>query len=94
VLQTANKRYSKELEELNASNAEVIKANEKFDEQNKQLSIDINMLVQRIDVATLLKQIDLEEMKMLANNNQNMSMAFQGLLNNWDGILKKTEENM
>ena len=52
------------------------------------------MLIQRIDVATLLKQIDLEEMKMLANNNQNMSMAFKGLLNNWDGILKKTEENM
>ena len=55
VLQTANKRYAKELEELQTSNAEVIKANDKFDEQNKQLSIDINMLVQRIDVATLLK---------------------------------------
>ena len=40
-------------------------------------------LIQRVDVAALLKQVDLEEMNLLAQNNVNMNKAFASLLNSW-----------
>jgi hypothetical protein len=73
---------------LLASNAIMLKENEKFEKENEALSKEINLLIQRIEVSTLLKQIDLEEMRMLASNNSQMSVAFQGLLNQWEAILK------
>lgn len=88
MLQSANLTLCEEEKTLIASNAVLIKENAEFEKQNENLSKEINLLIQRIDVSTLLKQIDLEEMKMLANNNNQMSIAFQGLLNQWENILK------
>lgn len=63
---------------------ELLKENDEIEKKNEELTKEINLLIQRIDVSTLLKQIDLEEMRMLANNNTQMSMAFQGVLNQWE----------
>jgi hypothetical protein len=49
-------------------------------------------LIQRIDVSTLLKEIDMEEMRHLANQNINMNMAFQSLLMKWEAIKKQESD--
>lgn len=77
---------------LTVSNTEIIKENEKYEKDNEGLVKEISLLIQRIDVSTLLKQIDLEEMKMLSTQNTNMSMAFQGVLMQWENILKTDEK--
>ena len=46
--------------------------------------------IQRIDISTLLKEIDMEEMRQLANQNINMNMAFTSLINKWESI--KTQD--
>ena len=79
---------------LVASNAIVLKENNRFTIENEDLTKEINLLIQRIDVSTLLKQIDLEEMRMLANQNNQMSIGFQGLLNQWDAILREGKDAM
>lgn len=79
---------------LVASNAIVLKENNRFTIENEDLTKEINLLIQRIDVSTLLKQIDLEEMRMLANQNDQMSKGFQGLLNQWDAILREGKDAM
>lgn len=48
-------------------NAAVIAENKKYDEENEKLERKIIELIQRIDVSTLLKEIDMDEMNHLAN---------------------------
>ena len=92
MLKSANAQLTEEEKVVTKSNTELVKENDELDKKNEELTKEINLLIQRIDVSTLLKQIDLEEMRMLANNNTQMSMAFQGVLNQWEQILK-TEKN-
>ena len=55
--------------DLTTNNAQLIKENEKFEVDNEKLNKEIVEVIQRIDVATLLKEIDMEEMRHLANQN-------------------------
>lgn len=77
---------AKELEQLKSSNSALIKSNQETGEKNEKLDASIVELVQRIDLNTLLKEVDLEEMKLLAANNTNMNMAFMQLLTKWQAI--------
>jgi len=65
-----------ESEELTTGNASVIKENEKVEADNERLQGVIFELIQRIDISTLLKEIDMEEMKHLAAQNNTMNIAF------------------
>lgn len=76
---------------LDRDNAQVIKENEKYEVDNEKLNKNIVELIQRIDVSTLLKEIDMEEMRHLANQNIQTNQAFENLLWKWSQI--KTQEN-
>lgn len=91
-LKSQKKRLSEEKEVLLKDNAAVIKENEKYEENNEKLQKEIMLLIQRIDISTLLKEIDMEEMRHLANQNTNMNMAFQSLLNKWEVIKRQESE--
>ena len=65
-LKSQKKRLQEESEELATGNAAVIKENEKVEADNERLQQVIMELIQRIDVSTLLKEIDMEEMRPLA----------------------------
>ena len=75
-LKSQKKRLTAEDEELKTENAATIKENEKYEADNERLHGLIVELIQRIDISTLLKEIDMEEMRQLANQNINMNMAF------------------
>ena len=68
-LKSTKKRLISEKEVLTVDNASLIKENEKFEGDNAKLEVQIHELVQRIDVSTLLKEIDMEEMTNLAKQN-------------------------
>ncbi len=90
-LQTANSKTRDDLEKLTRANDELIKSNAALDEKNTKLDSEIVALIQRIDVNTLLKEVDMEELKLLAQNTENMNMAFMNMLNRWESI--KQDEN-
>ena len=85
-LKSQRARMTVEHEELTTTNTKLLKENADYDTKNDSLNKEILELIQRIDVATLLKEVDLEEMKLLASNNINMNMAFTALLTKWDAI--------
>ena len=89
-LKSQKKRLTAEDEELKTENAATIKENEKYEADNERLQASIVELIQRIDISTLLKEIDMEEMRQLANQNINMNMAFTSLINKWESI--KTQD--
>ena len=87
-LKAQRKRLTEEEVVLTSENTTLIKDNEKYEKENEKLQVTIIELIKRIDVSTLLREIDMEEMRHLANQNINMNMAFQSLINKWEGIKK------
>ena len=78
-----------DLEQVTETNVKLIKQNEDYDKKNAKLDADILELIQRVEVAALLKQVDLEEMNLLSQNNINMNRAFANLLSSWQRIENK-----
>ena len=72
-----------DLEQVTETNVKLIKQNEDYDKKNAKLDAEILELIQRVEVAALLKQVDLEEMNLLSQNNINMNRAFANLLSSW-----------
>ena len=73
-------------------NAQTIKENEKYEADNEKLQKEIHLLIQRIDISTLLKEIDMEEMRHLAAQNKTMNMAFQSMIGKWEAINRQTND--
>lgn len=90
MLQSANKSLTEEEKELTKVNADLQKDNAKFEKENEELMKSITILIQHIDVSTLLKSIDIEEMKMFAKNNDQLSTSFIAVLNAWENIIKNS----
>ena len=65
-LQTANSKHKEDLEKLTATNEALTKNNTTLDEKNTKLDQEIVQLIQRIDVNSLLKEVDMEELKLWA----------------------------
>ena len=63
-LKTQNKRASEELSTVTTTNEKLDKTNEILVGQNEKLNSNIGLMVMRIDLNTLLKEIDIEEMKL------------------------------
>lgn len=87
-LQTEKATKSEEYEKLQKENEDFIKSNEEFREKNEKLDAGIKMLIQRIDLNALLKEIDVEELSLMANNNAVMNKTMMQLLNKWEAIEK------
>ncbi len=47
---------------------------------------EIQITIQKIDINSLLKEIDIEDMKILAQSNKQMNQALHGLINKWETI--------
>lgn len=88
-LQTANAKTKEELEKLTATNESLTKNNATLDAKNTKLDAEIVALIQRIDVNSLLKEVDVEELKLMVTNTENMNMAFMNMMNRWESIRKE-----
>jgi len=80
---------TKENAELEETNDKTKKSNDDYEEANQKSREQIKDLIQRIDVSTVLKEVDLEEMKLLHKNNNALNSAFSRLLTKWDQIHKE-----
>lgn len=50
--------------------------------------MEIQNTIQKIDINTLLKEIDVEDMRLLAQNNKMMNSALNNLISKWETIQK------
>lgn len=82
----ANK--SDEYENLKKENEDYLKSNEEFRLKNESLDSAIKQLISRIDINALLKEIDIEELNLMAQNNKVMNTTLLHLLNKWEAIGK------
>ena len=69
----------------------MIKKNAAFEEENKKLNEEITQTLQKIDVNNLLKEIDIEDLKLIAQNNQMMNFALGSMIKKWESIEKPAD---
>ena len=81
-------RQDEELKKIHAENEEHIKKNGLYEKENADLNAQITATIQKIDINSLLKEIDIEDMRLLAQNNKNMNMALHNLISKWENINK------
>lgn len=87
-LEKKNDRLGVEYKKLKEENGIYLKKNKEFEEENAKLQDDITATIQKIDINNLLKEVDIEDMKLLAQNNKMMNMALNNLMEKWQKIQK------
>lgn len=67
-----------------------IKKNTDFEIDNARLNQEIHTTLQKIDINYLLKEVDIEDLRLLSQNNKMMTSALHNLLGKWE-IIQKNE---
>jgi hypothetical protein len=91
-LTSQNTLLAEEEVTLKEDNTKLIEENEQLEKENNQFKQKIQETIQRIDINNLLKEIDVEEMQLLAKNNKQMNFAMENLVTKWNFINQKNEE--
>ena len=82
---------TEEEQTLAAENEKLTLDNEQLEKENLQLKQKIQETIERIDINNLLKEIDIEELQLLARNNKSMNFAMENLITKWNFITGKRE---
>ena len=78
-----------EEKQLTEQNTELTTGNEKLNNENTDLAAKIQLLEKRIRVNNLLKEIDVEEMQLIANANKTIKRAFEDMVTKWSVIMEQ-----
>jgi hypothetical protein len=102
-LKDAIKEYEILLEENNATyenltseNAKYKSANEKYESDIKVYNKKMEELLQKIELNSILKDVDINELKNLSQNNALVNNSINSLISKWDKVhlkLSEMEEN-
>lgn len=92
TLDSQNALLADEEKQLKEDNEKLLADNAAMEKENADLKNKIAMTIQRIDINNLLKEIDIEEMQLLAKNNKTMNFAMENLLTKWNFIVQKNSE--
>ena len=77
-----------EAEKLELENDFYTKKNKEFEIDNVKLQQEIQSTIQKIDINALMKEIDIEDLRLLAQSNKQMNHAFGSLIAKWESIQK------
>jgi hypothetical protein len=91
-LDSQNALLTEEEAQLGTDNTKLIEENNNLEKENADLKQKISTTIQRIDINNLLKEIDIEEMQLLAKNNKAMNFSMENLITKWNYIVQKNEE--
>ena len=66
--------------------------NEKYEKDIKDLRVKIDEIQQKIELNSMLKDIDIGELKMLTQNNAIVNNSINTLITKWDKVHAKHSE--
>ena len=90
-LQNQNEKDAKELQALDGANEKLQRQNAEREAKNAATDKEIQALIKRIDVNTLLKEVDMQELELMAQSTEQMNVNFLNMLNRWEIIKKDVE---
>ena len=81
-----------QLETLTLENGKLNEENDKYEKDIKELRIKIDEIQQKIELNSMLKDIDVGELKMLTQNNAIVNNSINNLISKWDKVHAKLTE--
>lgn len=88
TLITQDEKLQKELNSLTEENTFYIKKNTDFEKDNTKLQKEIHATLQKIEINYLLKEVDIEDLRLVTQNNKVMTSTLHQLMNKWENIAK------
>lgn len=88
TLITQDEKLQKELNSLTEENTFYIKKNSDFEKDNTKLQKEIHATLQKIEINYLLKEVDIEDLRLVTQNNKVMTSTLHQLMNKWENIAK------
>ena len=79
-----------ELDKISKENSELFSDNEKISKNIPELKERIENLTQKIQLNEILKEVDLDELKMLKQNNMTVNSAITNLVSRWEALEAKS----
>uniref|UniRef100_A0A7S3CIG5 Uncharacterized protein n=1 Tax=Strombidium rassoulzadegani TaxID=1082188 RepID=A0A7S3CIG5_9SPIT len=86
--------HTEESKVLKEKNSRLLEDNKSMEEENNSLKQKIAMTIQKIDINNLLKEIDIEELQLLAKNNKQMNFALENMITKWNFIVGAQENKV
>ena len=80
------------LEALQTENQRIKSSNEKYEVNIKTHTHKIEELQQKIELNAILKDVDINELKMLSQNNAMVNSSINNLMTKWDKVNTKLQE--
>ncbi|MCQ2819685.1 MAG: hypothetical protein MJ252_20665 [archaeon] len=80
------------LSDLVNENAKYKDESEKYERDIKDMKIKIDELQQKLELNRMLKDVDITELKMLAQNNAVVNSSINDLMKKWDNVQQKLSE--
>jgi len=87
-------KLKEEVKNVTEENEFYKKKNAEFELDNQKLNKEIFATIQKIDINYLLKEVDIEDLRLLAQNNKAMTSAIHNLLGKWETIQKLEAEKV
>ena len=69
-----------ESEQLDKDNTNLLEDNAVIEAKNAKLDKQVKVILNKIEVNNLLKEIDIEELKLIAQNNKNMNTSLDKMM--------------
>ena len=89
ILTSTSDRLDKELERVEKESGDHDKANAELEEENAKLQQEIENHIQRVKINTLLKEVDVEDLKLQMHNNNMVNQSLIHLVQKWESLEKK-----
>lgn len=88
-LDSQQKSLNEEGADLKVRNTKLTEENTELEKENNDLKAKIASTIKKIDLNNLLKEIDIEELQLLAKNNKQMNYALENMITKWNVIQSK-----
>jgi hypothetical protein len=88
-LDSQQKSLNEEGADLKVRNTKLTEENNDLEKENNDLKTKIASTIKKIDLNNLLKEIDIEELQLLAKNNKQMNYALENMITKWNVIQNK-----
>ena len=87
-LQILKERLTEETTKLEGEIEEYVKRNDELEKDNEKQKEAISAFLQRIEINTLLKDVDVDDLRLLAQNNTMVNQSIHGLITKWSNLEK------
>lgn len=91
-MKTKHEVVTKERADTLAGNADLIQQNLDLTNENEKMQQEIQILLKRIELNNLLKDVDVDEMRIVEKNTQTMNGIYKNILKQWNEIQEKKIE--